>query len=115
MATVHGYAKVYGQTTEGRPTLGQFPEAFRGAILPLLTPVFVIGGFVRGIVTPAESAIIAAFHAPISAAIGEVNVVSVLRDVAIIVIPMLPILLLIITFPEQIVWLPRTLMPGAFH
>jgi tripartite ATP-independent transporter DctM subunit len=245
MATVYGYAKVYGYPTAGRPSLAHFWRAFRGAILALLTPAFVIGGIVGGIVTPTESAIIAAvyalilgmfvyrtvtlrdlgqilydtgrfasislfaigtasafgwmlafFNVPrlivstmtalefgpfgtavmiaglflvfglfidaiptiiilgtvlmpvaqaagidpiafaiigivalafglvtppyglcllISASIGGMNVVSVLRDVAIILVPMLVILVLIIVFPELILWLPRSLMPGAFR
>lgn len=41
--------------------------------------------------------------------------VQVMRDVIIILIPMLLILLLIIVFPEISLWLPRTLMPGAFR
>ncbi len=243
MATVYGYAKVYDYPTAGRPTLCEFWAAFKGAGLALLTPVFVIGGIVGGIVTPTESAIIAAgyslilgmfvyrtisvkdlghvlydtgrfasislfaigtasvfgwilafYDVPrlivdamtslnvgpfatalmiaslflffglfidaiptiiilgtvlypvaqaadihpivfaiigivslafglvtppyglcllISAAIGGLNVVQVLRDVAIILVPMLAILLLIILFPEIALWLPRLLMPKS--
>ncbi len=60
MATVYGYAKVRNYPIAGRPTLVEFWNAFRGAALAMLTPVFVIGGIVGGIVTPTESAIIAA-------------------------------------------------------
>lgn len=242
--TVFGYAKVYDYPTSDRPTFASFWKAFRGSILALLTPVFVVGGIVGGIVTPTESAIIAAgyamilglfvyrtisvrdlghifydtgrfasislfaigtatafgwllafFKAPrlivewltlfqagpfetgliiaalfllfglfidaiptiiilgtvlmpvaagagidpivfaiigiislsfglvtppyglcllISAAIGGVNVVQVLRDVVIILLPMLVILLLVILFPEIALWLPRQVMPSAF-
>ena len=48
----------------------------------------------------------------ISASIAKLNVVSVLRDVVIILAPMLLILLLVIIFPEIVLWLPRLLMPG---
>ncbi|WP_417245315.1 TRAP transporter large permease [Celeribacter sp.] len=243
LATVYGYAKVYGYPISDRPTLASFWVALRGAILALLTPVFVVGGIIGGIVTPTESAIIAAFYSMIlglfvyrtvsfrqlgeifydtgrfasislfaigtatafgwllafykvpslivgwmtmldagpfgtglviallfllfglfidaiptiiilgtvlmpvaasagihpvtfaiigiislafglvtppyglclliSAAIGEINVVKVLRDVVIILFPMLIILLLVILFPELALWLPRKLMPGA--
>ncbi len=242
MATVYGYAVVYDYPTAGKPSLGEFWRAFKGAGLALLTPVFVIGGIVGGIVTPTESAIIAAFYSLflgavvyrtiklkdtisilyetgrfasislfaigtasvfgwmlsfynvprlmvgvmtslelgqfgtsvviacffllfglfidaipaiiilgtvlypvasaaemhpvvfaiigivslsfglvtppyglcllISASIAKVNVVSVLRDVAIILAPMLIILLIIIVFPEIVLWLPKLLMPG---
>ncbi|MEO1159187.1 MAG: TRAP transporter large permease [Pseudomonadota bacterium] len=242
MATVYGYAKVYDYPTAGTPTLAEFWNALKGAGLALLTPLFVIGGIVGGVVTPTESAIIAAFYSfflgfvvyrtislrdtvgilyetgrfasislfaigtasvfgwmlafynvprlmvgvmtglefgqfgtalviaaffllfglfidaipaiiilgtvlypvasaadihpvvfaiigivslafglvtppyglclLISASIAELNVVKVLRDVVIILMPMLVILLLIILFPEIALWLPRTLMPG---
>lgn len=62
MCTVYGYAIVYGYPTTGKPTFGEFWVAFKGAILALLTPIFVIGGIVGGIVTATESAIIAAFY-----------------------------------------------------
>lgn len=243
MATVFVYAKVNDYPTAGRPTLCEFWAALKGAGLAVLTPVFVIGGIVGGIVTPTESAIIAAGYSLIlgmfvyrtitvrdfahvlydtgrfasislfaigtasifgwllafydlprlivetlttlnigpfatkliiaflflffglfidaiptiiilgtvlfpvanaadihpvafaiigiislafglvtppyglclliSAAIADLNVVKVLRDVAIILMPMLAILLLVISFPEIALWLPRTLMPQS--
>lgn len=243
LATVYGYAKVYDYPTAGTPTLAEFWHAFKGAILAMMTPILVVGGIVGGIVTPTESAIIAAayamilglfvyrtvsfrdlghifydtgrfasislfaigtasafgwmlafFNVPrlivdvmtsldmgpvgtaliiaalfllfglfidaiptiiilgtvllpvaaaaeihpvvfaivgivslafglvtppyglcllIAAAIGGVNVVQVMRDVVIILMPMLFILLLIIVFPEIALWLPRMLMPTS--
>ncbi|MEP0963984.1 MAG: TRAP transporter large permease [Roseobacter sp.] len=245
MATVYGYAKKYNYPVSFRPDFRQFWTAFKGAALALLTPILVIGGIVGGIVTPTESAIIAAgyalflgmfvyrtvsvpdlghifydtgrfasislfaigtasafgwmlafYNVPrlivdtltanefgmigtalviaalflffglfidaiptiiilgtvllpvataaeihpiafaiigiislafglvtppyglcllISAAIGGMNVVSVMRDVCIILAPMLLILMLIIVFPEIALWLPRTLMPATFQ
>jgi len=245
MATVYGYAKVYDYPIVGRPTFADLWRALKGAFLAMMTPVLVIGGIVGGIVTPTESAIIAAayslvlgmfvyrtvtvrdlmgilydtgrfasislfaigtasafgwmlsfFNVPrlivstmtalefgpfgtammiaglflvfglfidaiptiiilgtvlmpvaqtagidpisfaiigivslafglvtppyglcllISASIGGMNVVSVLRDVVIILIPMLLILLLIMIFPDLVLWLPQTLMPGSFR
>ncbi|MEO9650229.1 MAG: TRAP transporter large permease [Roseobacter sp.] len=245
MATVYGYAKKYNYPVSFRPNFRQFWTAFKGAALALLTPILVIGGIVGGIVTPTESAIIAAgyalflgmfvyrtvsvpdlghifydtgrfasislfaigtasafgwmlafYNVPrlivdtltanefgmigtalviaalflffglfidaiptiiilgtvllpvataaeihpiafaiigiislafglvtppyglcllISAAIGGMNVVSVMRDVCIILAPMLLILMLIIVFPEIALWLPRTLMPATFQ
>lgn len=245
MATVYGYAKVYDYPIALKPTFAEFWSAFKGAALAMLTPIFVIGGIVGGIVTPTESAIIAAGYALIlgvfvyrtvtfkdlghifydtgrfasislfaigtasafgwmlafynvprlivdamtahefgmlgtsliiaalflffglfidaiptiiilgtvlmpvataagihpiafaiigiislafglvtppyglclliSASIGGMNVVSVMRDVCIILAPMLLILLLIILLPEIALWLPRTLMPNTFQ
>ena len=244
MAMVYGYAKVYDYPIALKPTFAEFWSAFKGAALAMLTPILVIGGIVGGIVTPTESAIIAAGYALIlgvfvcrtvsfrdlagifydtgrfasislfairtasafgwmlafynvprlivevmtasefgvigrslmiaalflffglfidaiptiiilgtvllpvataaeihpvafaiigiislafglvtppyglclliSAAIGGMNVVSVMKDVCIILAPMLLILFLIILFPEIALWLPRTLMPMTF-
>ncbi len=244
MATVYTYAKIYNYPIALKPTLSEFWSAFKGAGLALLTPILVIGGIVGGIVTPTESAIIAAAYALIlgmfvyrtvslkdlagifydtgrfasislfaigtasafgwmlafydvprlivetmtanefgiigtslviaalflffglfidaiptiiilgtvllpvataagihpvafaiigiislafglvtppyglclliSAAIGGMNVVNVMKDVCIILAPMLLILMLIIIFPEIALWLPRTLMPMTF-
>lgn len=245
MATVYGFAKARNYPVTATPNWGEFWNAWKGAALALLTPVFVIGGIVGGLVTPTESAIIAAgyalilgmfvyrtvtprdlghilydtarfaaislfaigtasafgwllsfYNAPrlivglltawefgpfgtalviaalfllfglfidaiptiiilgtvlmpvaqaggvdpiafavigivalafglvtppyglcllISAAIGGLNVVQVLREVVFILAPMLVILVLLAAFPEIILWLPKTLMPGAFR
>ncbi|MEO1959557.1 MAG: TRAP transporter large permease, partial [Paracoccus sp. (in: a-proteobacteria)] len=245
LGTVYAYAKVRNYPRAGRPNWSEFWHALKGAALAMLTPILVIGGIVGGIVTPTESAIIAAayalilgmfvyrtvslrdlggifyetgrfasislfaigtasafgwmlafFNVPrlivegmtslqfgtfgtaiviaalflffglfidaiptiiilgtvllpvataadihpvvfaiigivslafglvtppyglcllISAAIGGMDVAQVMRDVVIILMPMLLILLLIILVPELALWLPRTLMPGAFR
>ena len=245
MATVYGFAKARNYPVTATPNWAEFWAAWKGAALALLTPVFVIGGIVGGLVTPTESAIIAAgyalilgmfvyrtvtpkdlggilydtarfaaislfaigtasafgwllsfYNAPrlivsvltawefgpfgtamliavlfllfglfidaiptiiilgtvlmpvaqaggvdpiafaiigivslafglvtppyglcllISAAIGGLNVVQVLREVIFILAPMLIILILLAAFPEIILWLPKTLMPGAFR
>jgi tripartite ATP-independent transporter DctM subunit len=60
MATVYAYAKVYNYPIAMKPTFKSAFVAFKGAALAMLTPVFVIYGIVAGIVTPTESAIIAA-------------------------------------------------------
>lgn len=244
MATVYGFAKARNYPVTATPNWQEFWAAWKGAALALLTPIFVIGGIVGGIVTPTESAIIAAgyalvlgmfvyrtvrprdlgfilydtarfaaislfaigtasafgwllsfYNAPrlmvsaltawefgpfgtamliavlfllfglfidaiptiiilgtvlmpvaqaggvdpiafaiigivslafglvtppyglcllISAAIGNLNVVQVLREVAIILAPMLIILIALAAFPDIILWLPKTVMPGAF-
>ncbi len=245
MATVYGFAKARNYPVTATPNWSEFWAAWKGAALALLTPVFVIGGIVGGLVTPTESAIIAAgyalvlgmfvyrtvtpkdlghilydtarfaaislfaigtasafgwllsfYNAPrlivsvltawelgpfgtalliaalflifglfidaiptiiilgtvlmpvaqaggvdpiafaiigivslafglvtppyglcllISAAIGGLNVVQVLREVVLILAPMLVILILLAAFPEIILWLPKALMPGAFR
>lgn len=47
----------------------------------------------------------------IAAAIGEIKLVKALKDVAIILLPMLGILMLVILLPDLILALPRWLMP----
>ncbi len=47
----------------------------------------------------------------IAATIGEIKVVQALRDVALILVPMLVLLVLVIVFPELILALPRWLAP----
>ncbi len=43
--------------------------------------------------------------------LGEIKVIQALRDVGIILVPMLGVLLFVILFPEAILMLPRWLMP----
>lgn len=62
MATVYGYAKVYNYPIIGVPSFRDIITAFKGSFLAMLTPVFVVGGIVGGIVTPTESAIVAALY-----------------------------------------------------
>jgi TRAP-type C4-dicarboxylate transport system permease large subunit len=47
----------------------------------------------------------------IACSLGEIKVIEALRDVAIILVPMLGVLLFVILFPEAILALPRWLMP----
>jgi tripartite ATP-independent transporter DctM subunit len=47
----------------------------------------------------------------IASAIGEIRLVDALKDVAIILMPMLAVLLFIIVFPDVILALPRWIMP----
>ncbi|MFT5447048.1 MAG: tripartite ATP-independent transporter DctM subunit [Gammaproteobacteria bacterium] len=48
---------------ERRATLREFGVATRGAILPLLTPVIILGGILGGVFTPTEAASVAAGYA----------------------------------------------------
>lgn len=47
----------------------------------------------------------------IACAIGEIRVAAALRDVAIILAPMLLVLLIVILFPNLVLFLPRLIMP----
>jgi TRAP-type C4-dicarboxylate transport system permease large subunit len=47
----------------------------------------------------------------IACSVGEIKLVDALRDVAIILVPMLLVLLFVIFLPDVILALPRLLMP----
>ncbi len=51
----------------------------------------------------------------IACAIGEIKAIQALKDVAILLIPMLGVLLLVILLPDLILALPRLLMPRFVH
>ena len=86
------------------------PVATAADIHPVVFAIIGIVSLAFGLVTPPYGLCLL-----ISAAIGGMNVAQVMRDVVIILMPMLLILLLIILVPELALWLPRTLMPGAFR
>jgi len=84
-----------------------YPVASAADIHPVVFAIVGIVSLSFGLVTPPYGLCLL-----ISASIARINVVDVLRDVAIILAPMLLILLLIITFPGIVLWLPTLLMPG---
>jgi TRAP-type C4-dicarboxylate transport system permease large subunit len=86
------------------------PVAADAGIHPVVFAMIGIISLAFGLVTPPYGLCLL-----ISAAIGGLNVMQVLRDVVIILIPMLIILLMVIIFPELALWLPKTLMPSAFQ
>ena len=85
------------------------PVAAGADIHPVVFAIIGIISLAFGLVTPPYGLCLL-----ISSAIGGVNVVQVLRDVVIILLPMLAILLLVILFPELALWLPRQLMSSTF-
>ncbi len=86
------------------------PVAQAADIHPVVFAIIGIISLAFGLVTPPYGLCLL-----ISAAIGGHNVVQVMRDVAIILLPMLLILLLIIFVPEIALWLPKMLMPATFN
>ena len=86
------------------------PVAAAAGLDPIAFAIIGIVSLAFGLVTPPYGLCLL-----IASAIGGLNVVQVMRDVAIILLPMLIILVLIIVFPQIILWLPQTLMPGAFN
>jgi TRAP-type C4-dicarboxylate transport system permease large subunit len=85
------------------------PAAAAAGLDPIAFAIIGIVSLSFGLVTPPHGLCLL-----ISAAIGGVNVAQVMRDVVIILYPMLIILLLIKIYPQISLWLPKTLMPGAF-
>ena len=62
MITVYIFAKVYNYPIYSRSTLKEAAVAIAQAILPLMTPLIIVGGIVLGMFTPTEASAIAVFY-----------------------------------------------------
>ncbi len=65
MATVWVYAKLYDYPTYARATLKEFFWAILQGLLPLMTPLIIVGGIVGGLFTPTEASVIAVIYSVI--------------------------------------------------
>ena len=83
-----------------------FPVTQHVGMHPIHFAIIGVISLAFGLVTPPYGLCLL-----IAAAIGEIKVIHALRDVVVILGPMLIVLLLIIFFPEIILALPRWLMP----
>jgi tripartite ATP-independent transporter DctM subunit len=83
-----------------------FPLAQHAGIHPVHFGIIGIVSLAFGLVTPPYGLCLL-----ISSAIGQIKLIHALKDVVIILIPMLGVLLFIILFPDVILALPRWLMP----
>jgi tripartite ATP-independent transporter DctM subunit len=115
LMVIAGLFLLFGLFIDAIPTiiiLGTvlMPVAQSAGIDPVAFAIVSIVSLAFGLVTPPYGLCLL-----ISASIGGLNVVDVIRDVAIVLMPMLVILLLLILFPEIILWLPKTLMPASFR
>ena len=63
MVVVYFIGRKRRYPVDPRPKVAAIFAAFIHAFLPLLTPVFIVGGIVTGITTPTEAAVIAVFYA----------------------------------------------------
>ena len=63
MLTNYIFARRNGYPVDSRFECAQLGVAFRRALVPLLIPVFVVGGLVFGVVTPTEAAAVGVFIA----------------------------------------------------
>ncbi|MBW1698302.1 MAG: TRAP transporter large permease [Deltaproteobacteria bacterium] len=62
MITVYIYAKIYNYPIYSRSTLKEAAIAIAQAVLPLMTPLIIVGGIVGGFFTPTEASAIAVFY-----------------------------------------------------
>jgi len=83
-----------------------FPVTQAVGMHPIHFAIIGIVSLAFGLVTPPYGLCLL-----IAAAIGKVRLLEVLRDVAIILLPMLAVLFIIVLFPDLILALPRWLMP----
>jgi TRAP-type C4-dicarboxylate transport system permease large subunit len=82
------------------------PVAQSAGIHPVHFGIIGVVSLAFGLVTPPYGLCLL-----IASSIGEIRLVQALRDVIIILIPMLGVLLFIIIFPDVILALPRWIMP----
>jgi tripartite ATP-independent transporter DctM subunit len=83
-----------------------FPVTEAVGMHPIHFAIIGVVSLAFGLVTPPYGLCLL-----IACAIGEIPVIRALKDVAIILLPMLAMLLLIVLFPDLILALPRLLMP----
>jgi len=62
MTTVYIYAKIFNYPIYSRSTFKEATLAIVQAILPLMTPMIIVGGIVAGLFTPTEASAIAVFY-----------------------------------------------------
>ncbi len=83
-----------------------WPVAEFAGLHPIHFAIIGVISLAFGLVTPPYGLCLL-----IACTIGEVKMIAALKDVAIVLIPMLVVLLIVIFFPELILALPRLLMP----
>lgn len=74
------------------------------------TVALIATAAVMGVIIP-PSILMVVWGGVISVSIGGIKIKQAVRDTAILFIPMLLVLLIVILFPQVILWLPRLLMP----
>lgn len=83
-----------------------WPVAEAAGYHPIHFAIIGVVALAFGLVTPPYGLCLL-----ISCSLGEIRVVDVLKDVLIMLVPMLIVLLLIVLLPDLILWLPRLVMP----
>ena len=85
MITVYIYSFRIDMPRSPRPSSGELGRLFGRAILPLMTPIIIVGGIWSGIFTPTESGAVAAIYALVLGTViyrevGWREIVDVLRS-----------------------------------
>ncbi|WP_316978907.1 TRAP transporter large permease [Shumkonia mesophila] len=83
-----------------------WPLAEFAGLNPIHFAIIGVVSLAFGLVTPPYGLCLL-----ISCAIGEIKLLKVMKDVGIILAPMMGVLLLVVLFPQIILWLPRLIMP----
>lgn len=86
-----------------------WPVAEAAGYHPIHFAIIGVVALAFGLVTPPYGLCLL-----ISCSLGNIRVVDTLRDLAVMLVPMLIVLLLIVLLPELILWLPRLFMPDFF-
>jgi tripartite ATP-independent transporter DctM subunit len=82
------------------------PLAAKVGMHPIHFAIIGVISIAYGLVTPPYGLCLM-----IACSIGGIKIKDAVRDTAILFIPMLLVLLVVILFPDLMLWLPRTLMP----
>jgi TRAP-type C4-dicarboxylate transport system permease large subunit len=83
-----------------------YPLADKVGMHPIHFAIIGVISLAFGLVTPPYGLCLL-----ISCSLGDIKMVDAIRDVAIILVPLLVLLMLVIVFPELILFLPRWLAP----
>ena len=83
------------------------PLAAKVGMHPIHFAIIGVISIAYGLVTPPYGLCLM-----IACSIGGIKIKEAVRDTAILFVPMLAVLLVVILFPELILWLPRKLMPA---
>jgi TRAP-type C4-dicarboxylate transport system permease large subunit len=83
-----------------------WPLAQFAGLNPIHFAIIGVVSLAFGLVTPPYGLCLL-----ISCAIGDIKLMKVMKDVGIILLPMLGVLLFVVFLPNVILWLPRMIMP----
>jgi tripartite ATP-independent transporter DctM subunit len=83
------------------------PLAAKVGMHPIHFAIIGVISIAYGLVTPPYGLCLM-----IACSIGGIKIKEAIRDTAILFVPMLAVLLIVILFPDLILWLPRRLMPA---